>query len=291
MLRYLHQVQFDSNIYSFSPGVNWTLTSRCSGSVIGLFTRSPSTITQLVGTGVNYATLTSATETGKCSISNRFSVLFNGSVTDTTNSNPLDAVNNSNSKMIAAGIEYAQGDDNVTLLATKTDTDYSNRGVALNALGLSNTIVYNNFNASYTRTIDPNLSVTAQLGLVGVHLCDHAEGVADGVRQQDCHAPDDGYRQRSDVLSVAGDPDLSGDAQSRFYRHSDGRLYEFGLHAGAGRDELRTLLRQYGLLFGDCRCDVYNDPLHQRRALRLVYRAGLGACDHSARLDHGKPEL
>jgi hypothetical protein len=153
---------------SFSPGVNWTLTSRCSGSVIGLFTRTPSTITQLVGTGVNYATTTSATETGKCSISNQFSVLFNGSVTDTTNSNPLDAVNNSNSKMIAAGIEYAQGDDNVTVLASKTDTNYSNRSLALNTLGLSNTIVYNNLNASYTRTIDPNLSVTGQLGLVGV---------------------------------------------------------------------------------------------------------------------------
>jgi hypothetical protein len=60
VLRYLHQNQFDSNIYTFSPGVNWTLTSRCSGTVIGLFTRAPSTITELVGTGINYATTTSA---------------------------------------------------------------------------------------------------------------------------------------------------------------------------------------------------------------------------------------
>ena len=77
VLRYLHDTQFDSNVYSFSPGVNWTLTSRCSGSVVGLFTRSPSTITQLVGVGINYATTTSLSETGKCTIANGYSVLFN----------------------------------------------------------------------------------------------------------------------------------------------------------------------------------------------------------------------
>ena len=101
--------QFDSNVYSISPGVNWTLTSRCSGSLGGFFTRSPSTITELVGTGVNYATTTSLTETGKCGIANGFSVLFNSSVIDTTNSNPVDAVNNANAEMISAGIEYAEG--------------------------------------------------------------------------------------------------------------------------------------------------------------------------------------
>ena len=168
VIRYLHETGFDSNVYSFSPGVNWTLTSRCTGTLVGLFTKSPSTITEIVGTGINYATQTSLSETGKCAVSNGYSVVFNSSATKTNNSNPLDAVNNANVEMISAGIEYAKGNGDLTLLATKSDTNYGSRGAALNALGLANTVVFHNFNLSYTRTINPNLSVTGQLGLVGV---------------------------------------------------------------------------------------------------------------------------
>ena len=95
-------------------------------------------------------------------------MVFNSSATKTNNSNPLDAVNNANIKMISAGIEYAKGNGDLTLLATKSDTNYASRGAALNTLGLANTIVFHNFNLSYTRPINPNLSVTGQLGLVGV---------------------------------------------------------------------------------------------------------------------------
>ena len=111
---------------------------------------------------------TSLNETGKCAISNGYSVIFNSSATKTTNSNPLDAVNNANVEMISAGIEYAKGNDDLTLLATKSDTNYANRGAALNILGLANTVVFHTFNLSYTRQINANLSVTGQLGLVGV---------------------------------------------------------------------------------------------------------------------------
>jgi hypothetical protein len=168
VIRYLHQTGFDSNIYTFSPGVNWTLTSRCAGTLVGLFTKSPSTITELVGTGINYGTTTSLSETGKCAISNGYSVLFNSSATKIDNSNALDAVNNSNTKMIAAGIEYAKGDSDLSFLASKSDSNFGNRGVVLGTLGLANTVVYHNFNVSYTRVINPNLSVSGQLGLVGV---------------------------------------------------------------------------------------------------------------------------
>ena len=101
-----------------------------------------------------------------------------------------------------------KGDDALNVLASKTDSDFS-RGAALNTLGLANTIVYHTFIGSYTRTINPNLSVTGQLGLVGGHqrvhfgiaqdapaniyavgrMDDHAEGEAGGVRQPDRRAP------------------------------------------------------------------------------------------------------
>jgi hypothetical protein len=168
IIRYLRDSQFDSNIYSFAPGVNWKLTSRCSGQLGGLFTRSPSTITELVGVGINYATTTSLSGTAKCAVSNGYSVLFNSSETKTANSNALDAVNNSNVELISAGIEYEKGASNLTLLATTTDTNYADRGAVLNVIGLANTIVFHTFNATYVRHINDNLSVTGQLGLVGV---------------------------------------------------------------------------------------------------------------------------
>ncbi len=168
VIRYLHNAAFDSNIYSFSPGVNWTLTSRCAGSVAGLFTKSPAELTELVGTGINYTTTTSLTENGKCAVSNGYSVIFNGGVTQTTNTNPLDAINNARDQMIAAGIDYMKGASDLTALATITDTSYSNRSPMAQAAGLLSTVVYHNFNLSYARQIDPNLSVTGQVGLVGV---------------------------------------------------------------------------------------------------------------------------
>jgi len=95
-------------------------------------------------------------------------VIFNTGVTKTSNSNPLDALNNARNEMIAAGIEYTKGAGVLTALATITDTNYSNRSTATRAIGLLNTVVYHNFNLTYTRPINPNLSVTGQVGLVGV---------------------------------------------------------------------------------------------------------------------------
>jgi hypothetical protein len=171
VIRYLHQVGFDSNVYSFSPGVNWTLTSRCAGTLTGSLSKSPSTITELVGVGVNYVTTTAANETGKCAVSNGYSVLFNSGLTDVTNSNPVDAINNARTDMIAAGIEYAKGADDLTALATISDSNFSSRAAAATALGvqgLQNTVVFHNFNLSYVRQFNPNLSATGSIGLVGV---------------------------------------------------------------------------------------------------------------------------
>jgi hypothetical protein len=168
VIRYLHRSDFDSNIYSFNPGVNWIITSRCAGTLGAVLTKSPATISELVGVGINYSTLTALNETGKCAVSNGYSLLFNSGLTELTNSNALDAVNNSRTIMLAAGIEYAKGPSDLSALATISDTDYTNRGVAETALGLADTVVFHRFDLTYVRTINPNLSVTGQLGLVGV---------------------------------------------------------------------------------------------------------------------------
>ena len=133
VIRYLHQVAFDSTVYSLNAGVDWTLTSRCSGALSVSLSKSPVELTDLVGVGVNYTTTTALNETGKCAVSNGYSLVFNSGLTTTTNTNPIDAVNDARSKLIAAGIEYAKGESTLTALASITEADFTGRTAAQSA--------------------------------------------------------------------------------------------------------------------------------------------------------------
>jgi len=170
VIRYLHQTGFDSDIYSVSAGDNWTLTSRCSGNLGVTLDKSPVEITAVVatsaGTGVNYGTTTAFNETGKCAVSNGYSLLFNTGWSEITNSNPIDAINNSRTTMLSAGIEYAKGPGTLTVLATNSE-DIFNRGSIETTVGLANVTDFHTFTLNYTRQINPNLSVTGLIGLVG----------------------------------------------------------------------------------------------------------------------------
>src|SRR5271166_1871407 len=135
-IRYLHQVDFNSDTYNVDAGVNWTFTSRCSGALTALASKSPTTVTTQVvtttqiGLGVNNLTTTSFSETGNCAFGNGYSAIFNSGETESSNSNPVDALNNTRATMVAAGIEYKNSLSDLTALATITDTDYSNRNEA-----------------------------------------------------------------------------------------------------------------------------------------------------------------
>jgi hypothetical protein len=167
LIRYLHQTQFDSDVYAVSAGDNWKLTSRCSGNLGVTLAKAPTTVTtQVVGTGVNYSTTTAFNETGSCAVSNGFSLLFNSGWTEDTNSNAINAVNNSRAWTLSAGIEYAKGASTVTALATNSETIYS-RGPVGTSIGLANVTDYHTFSLNYTGQINPNLSVSGLIGLVG----------------------------------------------------------------------------------------------------------------------------
>jgi hypothetical protein len=184
-IRYLRQVDFNSDIYNIDAGVNWTLTSRCSGALTALVSKSPTTVTTQVaqiGTaanlGVNFSTTTSLNETGKCAFGNGYSAIFNSGETQSSNSNSVNALNNSRATLVAAGIEYTNSLSDLTALATITDTNFSNRSAvtSLQGLtpqqlaaiqGLASTFVQHDVSLTYVRIIDPNLSVTGQIGLTG----------------------------------------------------------------------------------------------------------------------------
>jgi hypothetical protein len=169
VIRYLHEAEFDSDIYSISTGTNWRLTSRCSGTLGVTLDKSPVEITaSIVGTGVNYGTTTAFNETGKCEVSNGFSLLFNAGWTELTNSNPIDALNDTRTTMLSAGIEYAKGASTVTALASNSNDTFSRAPVVnVSTVGLSNVADFHSFTLAYSRQIDTNVSVNGSIGLVG----------------------------------------------------------------------------------------------------------------------------
>ncbi len=169
VIRYLHDVEFNSTIYSVNAGVDWNITSRCSGTLVASLSKSPAQLTEQVGTGVNYTTTNAVNETGKCGVANGYSLLFNSGITTLTNSDATNALNNARTSLIAAGIEYEKGESTLTALASISDQNFTGRSAADVALtGLATETDFHSFTLNYTRQINPNLSVTGLIGLVGV---------------------------------------------------------------------------------------------------------------------------
>ncbi len=168
VIRYLHEVAFNSTVYSLSAGVDWHVTSRCSGTLGVTLSKSPAELTEQVGTGVNYSTTTAVNETGKCAVANGYSLLFNSGLTTTKNSDPTNALNNGRTALISAGVEYAKGASTLTALASLSDQTFSDRGAAEVDLGLATETDFHSFTLNYTRQINSNLSVSGLIGLVGV---------------------------------------------------------------------------------------------------------------------------
>src|ERR1700684_102189 len=168
VIHYLHETQNDSTVYSLNAGVNWTVTSRCSGTLAASLSKSPGQLTEQVGTGVNFTTTTALNETGRCAVSNGYSLLFNTGLTTTTNSNATNAINNARTELISAGVEYAKGYSTLTALASISDQNFSGRSAAEAAAGLATETDFHSFTLNYTRQINPNLSVSGLIGLVGV---------------------------------------------------------------------------------------------------------------------------
>jgi hypothetical protein len=168
VIRYLHSVRNDSNIYSLNAGVDWNVTSRCSGTLAASLSKSPGQLIEQVGTGVNFTTTTALNETGKCSVGNGYSVLFNTGLTTVTNSQATNALNNARTELISAGVEYSKGYGTITGLASISDQNFTGRSGAQAALGLATEVAFHRFTLNYSRQINPDFTVNGQIGLVGV---------------------------------------------------------------------------------------------------------------------------
>jgi len=64
---------------------------------------------------------------------------------------------------------YTVSDTNsLQLLYTITGTNYSDRMISMNNLGLFSKLTEDEINLSYTKQFDPNFSVVASVGVVGI---------------------------------------------------------------------------------------------------------------------------
>jgi hypothetical protein len=168
--RYLNHTNLNTTHNSADLGVNWIYTSKCSGRLIASEQTAESEPGQQVSINViNSVTTVAFNETATCAIRGNYSAIFNSGTTTSSNSAAADQLNNYQSEFVAAGMSYTVSDTNsLQVLATITGTDYTNRPLILNASGLARNITTDDIKATYTKNIEPNLSLNASVGVIGV---------------------------------------------------------------------------------------------------------------------------
>jgi hypothetical protein len=177
--RYFRDVGFDSIQYSLDAGVNWTFTSRCSGTLKVLRSEMPSVFEQTAGVGVNNAMLQSLTETAKCAVLGDWSVIANSGNVQTTSSLALDQLNGSQNQYLTAGIRYDwTGLDNFQVLYTLTNINYPDRAAALGVLGLAQGVQEKDISTTYQSNFLPKLSGTISVGLTDMNLTETGGGTS-----------------------------------------------------------------------------------------------------------------
>ena len=169
MYRYLNNGFYNSGHSSVDLGDNFAYGSKCNGSARLSEVSAPSQPgQQLSFNAVNTLTTLSANETLKCVINGAYAWVFNSGLTRSNNSAYLDKANNFQSAFVAAGISYTLPDANsIQVLATLTGTNYTDRGILLNATGLVNDFTTDQIMATFTRTMGA-VSLNASFGVVGV---------------------------------------------------------------------------------------------------------------------------
>ncbi|MGA8716248.1 MAG: outer membrane beta-barrel protein [Roseiarcus sp.] len=188
--KYINHANLDTSQYSVHASDNWAV-DRCAGSLAASAERSSSVLGQFVGYGgINNTTAISVNQSTRCSITGNYSANFNAGYSESMNSNGstplvnsvvptnLNQLNNSQAIFVAAGISYSLTQtDSIQGLVSINGTHYPGRQnltvtqvgvINPSALGLTDNSTQDSFNVTYTRQLQPDLSVVASLGVVGV---------------------------------------------------------------------------------------------------------------------------
>lgn len=168
LTRYLGHSNFDTQHHNLDAGMNWIYTSKCSGRLVFSDVSAESLPSQQIGINViNTTSTVSFNETANCAITGNYSAIFNSGISSSTNSGGLNLLNNSQTKFVTAGVNYAVANTNsLQLTTTLTGNEYPNRPTALGVLGINRNVLQNEVNLTYTKNFSPNLSVIGSIGAV-----------------------------------------------------------------------------------------------------------------------------
>lgn len=175
ILNYRHNVGYDGHNYSLDAGINYVLTSRCTGQVVAAASQRQAPQEQLFGPGITTVRNQSLVETANCKLYQNISAILNSGITSTNQTAiaaPTAAANalDNTTAYLQTGLQYQwTGLDNLQLLTRFSDTRYTNATVvsvadALNATGLLNAR-YVNYTLVYNRTFSELFNMSATGGL------------------------------------------------------------------------------------------------------------------------------
>ena len=170
--RYLNHPEFNTRQNSWDLGDSFTY-SKCSGSLRVSGSTAQSLLGQQLGFNilnnnvVNSTTTLGAVESASCAINGEYTGVFNSGVTESTNSALLDKINDLRAVFVAAGITYAAQTNTLQVLATVEGADYINALRTATAPALLSNLTTDQVTATYTKTLGPTLSFSAQLGVTG----------------------------------------------------------------------------------------------------------------------------
>jgi hypothetical protein len=168
--RYLNNANLNTTQNAVDMGVNWIYGSKCTGELIASEQTAESLPGQQVSVNaINNMTTVAFKETANCAVTGNYAAVFNFGKTNSSNSAPADQLNNFQSEFVTVGMTYTVSDTNsLRLLYTITGTDFTDRATSINNLGLFSRITDDEINFSYNKQFDPNLSLVASIGVVGI---------------------------------------------------------------------------------------------------------------------------
>ena len=169
--RYFTDSALNADNFSINGGVDFNITDRCSGRLIGGIDQSQNPLYQTVGIGVQDIRAISFNETSRCKISGHIASLFNSGVSRVENqggefAGPLiasTALNNYNQHYVGGGLEYAlSAIDTLRGFITYTHRDFTDR---VPLLGLANDTDQLDYQFYYSRIFSAKLNGSASAGV------------------------------------------------------------------------------------------------------------------------------
>jgi hypothetical protein len=163
--RYNNDTSLNTDNYSIDGGMDWRLTSRCSGQLIAASSLAQSPFYDQISFSINNVKTDSVNGTGRCKFAPMWAAILESGRTETQNSLLASRLNDNDATRTRAGLEYQVAAlDTFRVQATRTETDYFNRGPVAANSGLAINLDQRALEAYYKRIFSPRFEIEGSYG-------------------------------------------------------------------------------------------------------------------------------